>query len=108
MTAIKGILALGLALVLALSPGFAAESPRAQVLEAAAAEIKAAEQALREAQDRQQQAVEPLPGERARNVDGHSRLGPEYFERQRARAAEVDAARARLDEAYRLRNQIRE
>jgi hypothetical protein len=108
VTSIKGLLVLALAVGLALSPGFAAESPRAQVLEAAAAEIKAAEQALREAQDRQQQAVEPLPGERARNVDGRSRLSPEYFERQRARAAEVDAARARLDEAHKLRNRLRD
>ena len=108
MTAIKGILALALALGFALIPAFAAESPRTQALEAAAAEIKAAEQALREAQDRQQKAVEPLPGERARNVDGRSRLSPEYFERQQARAAEVDAARARLDEAHRQRNRLRE
>jgi hypothetical protein len=79
-----------------------------QALEAATAEIKAAEQALREAQDRQQQAVEPLPGERARNVDGRSRLSPEYFERQRVRSAEVEAARARLDEAWRVRNRLRE
>ena len=108
MTTIKGILVPALALGFALIPAFAAESPRTQALEAASAEIRAAEQALQDAQDRQQRAAEPLPGERARNVDGRSRLSPEYFERQRARAAEVDAARARLDEAQRLRNQLRE
>ncbi len=81
---------------------------RARALEAADAEIKAADQALRDAQERQQRAVEPLPGERLRNVGGRTRLGPAYFERQRAMAAEVDAARARLDEAYRLRNELRE
>jgi hypothetical protein len=52
--------------------------------------------------------VEPLAGERLGNVGGHSRLTPDYFERQRALAAEVDAARARLDEAYRMRNRLRE
>jgi len=52
--------------------------------------------------------VEPLPGERLGNVGGRSRLTPDYLRRQRAMAAEVDAARARLDEAYRQRNQLRE
>ena len=61
-----------------------------------------------------QQAVEPLAGERLGNVsksgsDKHSsRLGPDYFTRQQRAADEVAAARARLDEAYRLRNELRE
>jgi len=103
MTLIKGLVAIALT----LSAAFAA-ADRAQALEAADAQIRAAEQALRNAEERQQRAAEPLPGERLRNVDGHSRLSPEYFERQRAIEAEVDAARARLEEAYRLRNQLRE
>jgi PAS domain-containing protein len=108
MTVIKGLLVLALAASLAPTPGFAAESPRAQALDAAVAEIKAAEQALREAEERQRSAVEPLPGERLGNVGGQSRLAPEYFDRQRTMADEVDAARARLNEAYRLRNQLRD
>ena len=108
MTLIKGLLAVAAALGFALAPVFAAESSRAQALEAAVAEIKAAEQALRDAEDRQRRAVEPLPGERLGTFGGRSRLDPAYFERQRAMAAEVDAARARLDEAYRLRNQLRD
>jgi len=81
---------------------------RVQNLDAADAAIKADEQSLKDALERQQAGVEPLPGERLGNVGGRSRLTPEYFERQRALAAEVDAARARLDEAYRQRNQLRE
>lgn len=82
---------------------------RAQALEEAEARIKAADQALKDAQERQQQAVEPRPGERQGNVGGTtSRLTPEYFARQRAAAAEVDAARSELDEAYRARSQARE
>ena len=109
MTPIKGIVVLAAALGLAFTATFApAQSKRAQALEAAVAEIRAAEQALREAEDRQQQAVEPLPGERAANVDGRSRLGSEYFERQRARAAEVEAARERLEKAHRERNRLRD
>jgi len=52
--------------------------------------------------------VEPLPGERLGVVGGNSRLTPGYFARQRADAADVDAARAALDEAYRMRNEVRE
>ena len=81
---------------------------RVQDLDAADAAIKAAEQSLKEALERQQAGVEPQPGERLGNVDARSRLAPNYFERQRALAAEVDAARARLDEACRQRNQLRE
>jgi hypothetical protein len=105
MTLIKGILALALT----LSAAFAtADNPRAQALEAADTQIRAADQALRDAEERQQRAVEPLPGERLGNVGGRSRLSPAYFERQRAVAAEVDAARARLEEAYRSRNELRD
>lgn len=80
---------------------------RTQALDAAEAKIKAAEQALRDAEERRQLAVEPLPGERMGTAGGRSRLTPEYFERQRAMEADVDTARAGLDEAYRLRNQLR-
>jgi hypothetical protein len=81
---------------------------RVQDLDAADAAVKAADQSLNEALERQQAGVEPLAGERLGNVDGRSRLTPPYFERQHALAAEVAAARARLDEAYRRRNQLRD
>jgi hypothetical protein len=81
---------------------------RAAALDEADAQIKAAGQALKDAQEGQQQGVEPLAGERLGLVGGHSRLAPGYFARQRDDAADVDAARANLDEAYRLRNEVRE
>jgi len=82
---------------------------RTMALDAADARIKAADLALKDATERQQAAVEPLPGERLGNAGGrNTRLTPEYFARQRAAVAEVDAARADLDEAYRLRNEARE
>ncbi len=86
---------------------------RVQDLDAADAAIKAAEQSLKEALERQQAGVEPQPGERLGIVGGHSvdrrsRLTPDYFARQRSLAAEVDAARARLDEAFRQRNELRD
>ena len=84
------------------------EELRTLALDEAYSQIEAAGRALKKAEERQRQAVEPLAGERLGNAGGHSRLGPEYFARQRAIAAEVDAARADLDEAYRLRNDLRE
>ena len=82
---------------------------RVLAIDAADARVKAADQALRDALERQQQAFEPLPGERLGNAGGTtSRLAPGYFARQREAAAAVDAARAGLDEAYRLRNEVRE
>ena len=81
---------------------------RVQDLDAADAAIKAAEQSLKEALERQQAGVEPFAGECLGNVDRRSRLTPDYFARQRSLAAEVDAARARLDEAFRQRNELRD
>ena len=95
------------------APGSADVSGRAErriaALDSADAEIKAAEQALKDAEERQQAGVEPLPGERLGNVGARSsRLGQQYFERQQALAAEVAEARARLERAYRMRNELRE
>lgn len=82
---------------------------RLESLNAADAEIKAADQALKDAQERQQAGVEPLPGERIANVGARtSRLSPEYFERQQQLADDVEAAQARLDQAYRIRNDLRD
>ncbi|HKW37737.1 MAG TPA: DUF4124 domain-containing protein [Burkholderiales bacterium] len=90
-------------------PGPAVAAGRREAeLDAADAQIKAADRDLTGALERQQQDMEPLPGERRGNADGHSRLTPGYFERQRAAAAAVDAARAELDAAYRLKNEVRE
>jgi len=78
-------------------------------LDAASAEIKAAEQALKDAQARQQAGVEPLPGERVGNAGNRTtRLRPEYFARQRLLAGEVMDAQARLDQANQMRNEIRD
>src|SRR5258706_818164 len=82
---------------------------RIQDLEAADAAIKEAEQSLKEALERQRAGAEPLPGERLGNVGGRtSRLAPQYFERQKTLAPRVAQARARLDDAYRKRNEFRE
>lgn len=81
---------------------------RSRALEAADAEIKAADLALKAAQERQVAGEAPLPGERAGIGQGRSRLRPEYFARQRQLSGEVEAARIRLEEAYRQRDELRE
>lgn len=90
-------------------PASGGGADRGAALDAADARIKAADQALKDALERQQQTFEPLPGERLGNVGRDtSRLTEAYFARQQAAAAAVDAARAELDEAYRMRNEVRE
>lgn len=90
------------------SPVAAGVERRLQAIDAADARVKAAARGLQQAEERQQQAVEPLPGERRGNVNGHSRLTPTYFARQRTAAAAVDAARDELEDAYAERNDVRE
>ena len=77
-------------------------------LAAADQEIREATRVLNEAQARQKAGEEPLPGERLGMVGGNSRLSEAYFARQQDLATEVDMARTRLDEALRMRNQVRE
>lgn len=49
---------------------------------------------------------EPLAGERVGNAKGGSRLREEYFERQKQLEAQVQAARASLEDAYRARSEL--
>lgn len=80
----------------------------ASELEAADAEVRAAQKALEEAQARRQQGAEPLPGERIANAGGKtSRLTEDYFGRQAQLEQEVKDANQRLEQAYGRRNQAK-
>jgi hypothetical protein len=82
---------------------------RSQALDASDAAIKAAELALKSAQERQKAGVESLPGERIGNASGRgSRLRPEYFVRQRQLIDDLEQAQGRLDEAWRAHNELRD
>ncbi|MBU6436217.1 MAG: DUF4124 domain-containing protein [Betaproteobacteria bacterium] len=63
-------------------------------------------QALTRAEQAFKRGRTPLPGERMHNAHGGSRLLASYFERQRKLEAAVAAARQKLDEAYRERDQL--
>jgi hypothetical protein len=80
---------------------------REQALDQAHAEVIAAFNALKEAQQRREAGVEPLPGERLGIGRGASRLADSYFRRQQALDGEVGAAQQRLEQAYARRNELR-
>jgi hypothetical protein len=87
------------------TPGSAAPAAdRTSRLDAADAEVRAATQALEDAKARMEQGAEPLPGERTATAFGTTRLNDGYFARQQALQLELDRANARLEEAYRRRN----
>lgn len=80
-----------------------------QALDAAAAEVAAAEKALAEAKRRLAEGEEPLPGERTgiAGSGGRSRLNEAYFKRQDALKKAVEAAEKRLEQAHARRNAVR-
>ena len=83
------------------------ERQRERARDQAHAEMIAALDALKEAQQRREAGVEPLPGERLGDVGGGTRLAPSYFERQQALDREVRAAQQRLEQAYARLNELR-
>jgi Domain of unknown function (DUF4124) len=93
-----------------------AEAPRSEVpsenpvfsLDAADAEVRAAQKAVDGAKARLEQGAEPLPGERTGNVGGKtSRLNEGYFARQQQLEQDLKDANERLDQAYQRRNQAK-
>ena len=83
------------------------ERERERELDRADAEVTAAINALKEAKQRREAGVDPLPGERLGKIGGGSTLAAPYFERQQALANEVSAAQQRLEQAYARRNEAR-
>ena len=83
------------------------ERQREAALDQAHAGVLAALDALKQAQQRREAGVEPLPGERLGLRTGGSRLAPSYFARQRDLDRAVSEAQERLDQAYARRNAVR-
>lgn len=75
---------------------------RAAELDRAIADIVASFNALRAAEARRDQGIEPLEGERQGR-----RYRPEYWARQEALKRDVDDARAKLNDALARRNALR-
>ena len=72
------------------------------------AEVKAALDDLKGAQQRLRLGVEPLPGERTGIGGGRSRLNEAYYKRMQRLEEEVTQAVNRLDRAYAARNALRD
>jgi hypothetical protein len=77
-------------------------SERAAKLDRATDDIVTAFNALRAAEARREQGIEPLEGERSGR-----RYRPEYRERQRALGRDVEEARASFNDALARRNALR-
>lgn len=77
---------------------------RAQVAAADQA-VNRALQSLSAAERAARDGRAPKAGERVGNAGGGSRLRSEYFDRQKHLEDAIQEARAKLDEAYRLRSQ---
>jgi peptidoglycan hydrolase CwlO-like protein len=75
---------------------------RAAKLDRATDDIVTAHNALRAAQARREEGVEPLEGERSGR-----RYRQAYWERQQALSRDVEEAKARLDDALAQRNALR-
>jgi uncharacterized protein involved in exopolysaccharide biosynthesis len=75
---------------------------RAAELDRATADMVSAFEALRAAEARRDQGVQPLEGERQGR-----RYRPEYWQRQQALKRDVDLARAKLEDALARRNALR-
>jgi hypothetical protein len=70
-----------------------------QQREAGGDKVRAAEEALRNAEAARAAGKEPLAGERSGTAGGASRLGESYFDRQRKLEEAVEKARRELDAA---------
>jgi hypothetical protein len=68
-------------------------------------DIAAARAQLAQARHERDIGREPLPGERAHNAQGGSRLTPAYFERQAKLESAVSKAEQELSAAYRQRSE---
>jgi len=85
-----------------LPPGMAPKT-----LDAANAEVTAAERELAVARRKLELGREPLPGERLGTAKGGSRLSPEYEGRIGGLEREVSAAEDRVKRAYEARNTLK-
>jgi hypothetical protein len=70
-----------------------------KIADQAESNVIRAEMLLEDAKRKQEDGVEPLPGERTGNVDGKTRLNESYWARQRALEKAVSYAERNLQRA---------
>ena len=103
----KALLVVFSVLVAGMTAATAAAQDRAAELDKAYEEARAAAVALKEAEARRDQGIEPLEGERQGTSAGGTRPTPQYLGRQQLLEHEVELARRRYDAALRRWNDLK-
>ena len=80
---------------------------RRSELDKAYEEARAAQQALKSAEERRDQGIEPQEGERQGTSAGGTRPTPQYLGRQQLLEQEVEMARRRYDAALKRWNDLK-
>ena len=97
-----------LVLVFSMLVGFAAAAQdRRSELDKAYEEARTAYQALKDAEARRDQGIEPQPGERQGTASGGTRPTEQYAGRQQLLEQEVEMARRRYDAALKRWNDLK-
>lgn len=102
--AMKRLLPVLLAL---LATSLAAQDDRRSALDQAYEEAKAAYYALKEAEARRDEGIEPRPGERQGTASGGTRPSEQYIGRQQLLEYEVEIARRRYEAALKRWNDLK-
>ena len=103
----KALAVVFVALMVGIVPGAATAQDRGRELEQAYDEARAATLALKEAEARRDQGVEPQPGEVLGTASGSTRPSEQYRGRQLQLEQEVDLARKRYDAALKRWNDLK-
>jgi hypothetical protein len=96
-----------LGLVLSLIAGIALAQDRRSELDKAYEEARAAYLALKEAEARRDQGIEPQPGDRQGTASGGTRPSEQYVGRQQLLEHELEMARRRYEAALRRWNDLK-
>jgi hypothetical protein len=103
----KALTVVFVALMVGMVPCAATAQERSRELDKAYEEARAASLALKEAQARRDQGVEPQPGEVQGTASGGTRPSDQYRGRQMHLEQEVDLARKRYDAALKRWNDLK-
>jgi hypothetical protein len=103
----KALVVVFAVLIMGATAGAAAAQDRATALDKAYEEARAAALALKEAEVRRDQGIEPQDGERQGTSSGGTRPTPQYLGRQQLLEHEVELARRRYDAALKRWNDLK-
>jgi len=103
----KALAVVFVALILGVAPRAATPQDRGRELDKAYEEARAAALALKDAEGRRDQGIEPQPGDIQGTASGGTRPSDQYRGRQMLLEQEVEVARKRYDAALRRWNDLK-